>query len=268
MQRIPELSTATETQIHPTAIIDPAARLDSGVVVEPYAVIDADVEIGAGSVIGSHTRIMPGARIGRDVKIHPGAVIANVPQDLKFGGEPTLLIVGDRSVIRECATLNRGTIAHGKSVIGADCLIMAYSHVAHDCTLGDRVILANAVQLGGHVTIGDWAILGGAVVVHQFSLIGEHVMIGGGFRITQDVPPFAVVGGYPARVLSVNKIGLERRGFKPDEVKDLSRAFRILYKSGLNVTQAMERLNAEGPRTPHVKRLIEFYAQSDRGVMR
>lgn len=257
-----------ETQIHPTAVIDPDAKLDDGVVVEPYAVIDADVEIGAGSMIGSHTRIMSGARLGRDVKVHPGAVIANIPQDLKFGGERTHLIVGDKTVIRECATLNRGTAAHGRTEVGAGCLIMAYAHVAHDCIIGDHVILANAVQLGGHVTIGDWAILGGAVVVHQFSKIGEHAMIGGGFRVTQDVPPFAIVAGYPLRVLSINKIGLERRGFSPDQVAALSRAFRILYRSGLNLAQAMDKLKTEGPHSADVARLIEFYAQSERGVMR
>jgi UDP-N-acetylglucosamine acyltransferase len=236
--------------------------------VEPFAVIDADVRIGDRCVIGSSTRIGSGARIGNDVKIFHGAAVAMVPQDLKFGGERTELRVGDRTVIREFATLNRGTNELGYSSVGADCLIMAYSHVAHDCVLGDRVILANAVQLGGHVHIGDWAILGGGVVVHQFSLIGEHGMIGGGFRVTQDVPPFAVVAGYPLRVVSVNRVGLERRGFGKDQIDALSRAFRLLYRSKLNVKQALAQLQDDGPHTVEVKRLIEFYGQSDRGVMR
>jgi UDP-N-acetylglucosamine acyltransferase len=257
-----------ETTIHPTAIVNPGAHLDAGVVVEPYAIIDADVEIGAGSVIGSHTRIANGARLGRGVKVHHGAVVGTVPQDLKFDGEKTFLHVGDRTVIRECATLNRGTHARGETRVGADGLIMAYAHVAHDCLLGDRVILANAVQLGGHVTIGDWAILGGSAVVHQFSMIGAHALIGGGFRVTQDVPPYAVVGGYPSRIVSVNKIGLSRRGFPPESIASLSRAFRILFRSGLNQTQAVERLHADGLDSPEIKHVLEFIASSKRGVMR
>jgi UDP-N-acetylglucosamine acyltransferase len=258
----------TSTQIHPTAIVNSAARLDAGVVVEPYAIIDADVEIGADSVIGSHTRIADGARLGREVKVHHGAIVGTVPQDLKFGGEKTLLRVGDRTVIREYATLNRGTLARGETRVGADCLLMAYTHVAHDCLLGDRVIMANAVQLGGHVTIGDWAIMGGGVVVHQFSMIGEHVLVGGGFRVTQDVPPYAIVGGYPCRVVSVNKIGLERRGFSEEQVTTLSRAFRILFRSKLNHTQALEKLRDEKLDSSEIRHLLEFIASSKRGVMR
>ena len=259
---------STAALIHPTAIVNPAARLDAGVAVEPFAIIDADVEIGAGSIIGAHTRIADGARLGREVKVYHGAVVGTIPQDLKFGGEKTLLHVGDRTVIRECATLNRGTLARGETRVGADCLLMAYTHVAHDCLLGDRVILANAVQLGGHVTIGEWAILGGAVVVHQFSLIGDHVMVGGGFRVTQDVPPYAIVGGYPCRVISVNKIGLVRRGFSEEQVTELSRAFRILFRSKLNHTQALQRLHDEKLDSPEVRHVLEFIASSERGVMR
>ncbi len=258
----------TPTQIHPSAIIDPAAKLDSGVIVEPFAVIDADVEIGAGSVIGSHVRVASGARLGREVKVHHGAVVGTVPQDLKFGGERTLLHVGDRTVIRECATLNRGTNARGETRVGTDCLLMAYTHVAHDCLLGDRVILANAVQLGGHVTIGEWAILGGGVVVHQFSLVGAHAMVGGGFRVTQDVPPYAIAGGYPLRVVSVNKIGLERRGFSEEQVTKLTRAFRILFRAKLNHTQALEKLKNEGLDSAEIRHLLDFISSSERGVMR
>lgn len=262
------MSVLTETLVHHTAIVDPSAQLDSGVVVEPYAVIDADVQIGAGSVIGSHARIANGARLGKNVRVFDGAAVSNPPQDLKYAGEPTELFVGDRTVIRECATLNRGTTASGKTVVGADCLIMAYAHVAHDNELGHHVILANAVQLGGHVHLGDWAIIGGGTVVHQFCLIGPHVMVGGGFRVTQDIVPYVTTGGYPLKTLSVNRIGLERRGFSDEQIGAISKAFRTIFRSGLNMTQALEKLNAEGPHTPETALMIEYASRSERGIIR
>jgi UDP-N-acetylglucosamine acyltransferase len=262
------MSSPTETQIHPTAVVDPRAQIDTGVIVEPFAVIDADVQIGAGSIIGSHARIANGARLGKGVRVFDGAAVSNAPQDLKYAGEPTELFVGDRTVIRECATLNRGTTASGKTVVGADCLIMAYSHVAHDNELGHHVILANAVQLGGHVHLGDWAIIGGGTVVHQFCLIGPHVMVGGGFRVTQDIVPYVTTGGYPLKTLSVNRIGLERRGFTPDQIGAISKAFRTVFRAGLNMTQAIEKLNAEGPHTPETALMIEYASRSERGIIR
>ena len=258
----------TETRIHRTAAVDPAAQLDTGVVVEAYAVIDADVEIGAGSVIGPHAHIASGARLGQNVRVFDSAAVANPPQDLKFGGEKTELVVGDRTVIRECVTLNRGTKASGRSVIGADCLIMAYAHVAHDNDLGHHVILANSVQLGGHVHIGDWAIIGGGTVVHQFSAIGAHAMIGGGFRVTQDVPPYIIAGGYPLKAASLNRIGLERRGFTREQIDALARAYRILFRSGLNTSQALEKLAALGSETDEVRCLVDFISRSERGCIR
>jgi UDP-N-acetylglucosamine acyltransferase len=260
--------TYTETTIHPTAVIDPTAELDRSVVVEPYAVIDGNVQIGAGSVIGSNARIGAGARLGEEVKVHHGAAVGTIPQDLKFGGEDSELLVGDRTVIREFATLNRGTSARGRTEVGAECLIMAYAHVAHDCVLGDHVIMANAVQLAGHISIGDWVILGGGVVVHQFTMIGAHAMVGGGYRVNQDVPPYAIVAGYPLKVVSVNRVGLERRGFTAEQIKAISRAFRVLFRSGMNTAQALEELKSAGPETPEVRHLLEFYAKSERGVMR
>lgn len=262
------MSSPTETQIHPTAVVDPRAQIDVGVIVEPFAVIDADVRIGAGSVIGAHARIANGARLGEKVRVFDGAAVSNAPQDLKYAGEPTELFVGDRTVIRECATLNRGTTASGKTVVGADCLIMAYSHVAHDNELGHHVILANAVQLGGHVHLGDWAIIGGGTVVHQFCLIGPHVMVGGGFRVTQDIVPYVTTGGYPLKTLSVNRIGLERRGFSADQIGAISKAFRTIFRAGLNMTQAIEKLKAEGPHTPETALMIEYASRSERGIIR
>ena len=262
------MSSLTETHIHPTAVVNDKAQLDSGVVVEPYAVIDADVRIGAGSVIGSHARIANGARLGKNVRVFDGAALSNPPQDLKYAGEPTELYVGDRSVIRECATLNRGTVASGKTTVGADCLIMAYSHVAHDNELGHHVILANAVQLGGHVHLGDWAIIGGGTVVHQFCLVGPHVMVGGGFRVTQDIVPYVTTGGYPLKTLSVNRIGLERRGFTTEQIDAISKAFRTIFRGGLNMTQALEKLNADGPHTPETALMIEYASRSERGIIR
>lgn len=262
------MTTLTETRIHPTAVVDPHAELDSGVVVEPYAVIDGDVRIGAGSVIGSHARIARGARLGKNVRVYDGAALSNPPQDLKYAGEPTELYVGDRTVVRECATLNRGTTASGKTTVGADCLIMAYAHVAHDNELGHHVILANAVQLGGHVHLGDWAIIGGGTVVHQFCLIGPHVMVGGGFRVTQDIVPFVTTGGYPLKTLSVNRIGLERRGFTAEQIGAISKAFRTLFRGGLNMSQALEKLKTDGPHSPETALMIEYASRSERGIIR
>lgn len=262
------MSALTETQIHTTAVVDPRAQLDVGVIIEPYAVIDADVRIGKGSVIGAHARIANGARLGNNVRVFDSAAVSNAPQDLKYAGEPTELFVGDRTVIRECATLNRGTVASGKTVVGADCLIMAYSHVAHDNELGHHVILANAVQLGGHVHLGDWAIIGGGTVVHQFCLIGPHVMVGGGFRVTQDIVPYVTTGGYPLKTLSVNRVGLERRGFTADQIAAISKAFRTIFRDGLNMTQALEKLKSDGPHTAETALIIEYASRSERGIIR
>ncbi|HPC10589.1 MAG TPA: acyl-ACP--UDP-N-acetylglucosamine O-acyltransferase [candidate division Zixibacteria bacterium] len=252
--------------IHPTAIISPAAELAEDVSVGPYTVIEGDVRIGPGTAIASSCLIASGARIGERCVIAHGAVIATQPQDLKFGGEKTFVEIGDGTLIREYATVNRGTAAHGTTTVGKGCMLMAYSHVAHDCILGDHVILANAVNLAGHVEIDDYVIIGGIVPVHQFVKIGAHAMIGGGFRVPQDVCPYSLCGGYPLRVMGINAVGLRRRGFTRDAVAAIEQAFKILFFSKLNTSQALERIRAEMEITPEVGRILEFADRSTRGL--
>ncbi len=255
-------------EIHPTAIVDPKAELGNNVVVGPYSIIESNVRIGDGCQIASNTLVASGARLGRNIKIHHGAVIGTIPQDLKFGGEETTAEIGDNTVIREYVTVNRGTNDRLKTVVGSDCLLMAYAHVAHDCILGDRVIMANAVNLGGHVTIDDWAIVGGLVPVHQFTRIGKHALIGGGFRVVQDVCPYALMAGHPMKVVSVNHIGLARRGFSEGTIKTLKAAFKILFRSKLNTTHALSRIEEEIEMIPEVVEIIEFFKTSERGVIK
>ncbi len=254
--------------IHATALVDKNARIGRDVEIGPFSIIEGDVEINDGCRIGPHVYIADGARLGKNVKIHKGAVVATLPQDLKFGGEKTLFEIGDETVIREFCTLNRGTLAHGKSSIGRNCLLMAYAHVAHDCTVGDRVIMANGVQLGGHVTVEDWAIIGGMTPIHQFVKIGQHVMIGGGFRAIQDVPPYILASEEPLRYCGLNSIGLKRRGFSEEAVMTLKRAYRLLYRSGLNVTQAVAQIREQVQLIPEVQNVLNFIEASDRGILR
>ncbi len=244
--------------IHPTAILDENIKLGKNVEVGPYAVIEGDVIIGEGTKIGSHAIVASGARIGKDCIIHGHAVVATIPQDLKFEGEETTLEIGDRTVIREFATLNRGTSALGKTVVGSDCLIMAYAHVAHDCVLGDHVIMANSVNLSGHVTVEEWAIIGGLVPVHQFVRIGRHSFIGGAYRVPKDVPPFIRAAGEPLKPVGLNTVGLQRRGFSDETLKTLKDAYRLLFKSSLNTTQAVEAIRSQINMTDEVNHLISF----------
>jgi len=254
------------TLIHPTAIVDPKAELGAGVSVGPFTIIEGDVTIGDGTQIAAHARIAAGTRVGRDCTIAHGAVLGTEPQDVKFEGEYTTLEIGDRTLIREYATLNRGTRNRMKTVVGSDCFLMAYTHVAHDCKLGDHVILANSVNMAGHVTIEDWAMIGGVVPIHQFVRIGCHSMTGGGFRIPQDICPYALMGGYPLRVMGLNIVGLKRRGFTTEQLSALRRAFRFLFKSELNTTQALERIEAEVELTAEVVHVMEFIRSSERGI--
>jgi UDP-N-acetylglucosamine acyltransferase len=254
--------------IHPTAIIHKNARISNDVKIGPYTIINDQVEIGEGSTIGSHVLIDSGTIIGKNCKIHHGAVLGTLPQDLKFKGEKTLLTIGDNTVIREYATLNRGTEYREKTVVGKDCFIMIYAHVAHDCLLGEHVILANSANLAGHVEIGDYAIIGGVVPVHQFVKIGAHSIVGGGFRVQKDVCPYALVGGYPLKTMGLNIIGLKRRGFLGKTIEILKQTFKLLFRSNLNTSQAVERIKSELEIIPEVQTILDFIAKSERGIIK
>jgi UDP-N-acetylglucosamine acyltransferase len=255
--------------IHPTAIIHPDARLAEGVAVGPYAVIGESVSIGSGTKIGAHVVIKPFVDIGRDNEIYQFASIGEVPQDLKFGGEETRLVIGDRNRIREFTTLNRGTVGGGGvTKIGSDCLIMSYAHVAHDCVIEDKVILANAVQMGGHVHIEECAIVGGLSALHQFIRIGAYSMVGGGSAVPQDVPPFTNATGNRATLHGLNLVGLTRRGFSPESVSALKKAYKIIFRSKLTIKDAVKKVKDEVPSCPEVDRLVEFVNTSERGICR
>ncbi len=241
--------------------------MGNNVSIGPFAVVEKNVVIGDNTTVASSALIASGARIGRDCKIHHGAVVATVPQDLKFGFEETTLEIGDNTVIREYCTLNRGTKDHWKTVIGGDCLLMAYCHVAHDCTLGDQVIMANAANLGGHVTVESCAVIGGLVAVHQFVKIGGYSFIGAGCRVLRDVPPFVLAMAEPLKFAGLNSVGLRRRGFSPEALLQLKRTYKLIYRSKLNVSQALERIKTDLPQSDEVKRVVEFVENSDRGII-
>lgn len=252
----------------PLAYIHPAAKIAPNVVIDPFVTIDANVEIGEGTRIGSNVTIMDGARIGKNCVIFPGAVIAGIPQDLKFRGEDTLAIIGDNTTIRECVTVNRGTAAKGKTVVGSNCLIMAYAHVAHDCIVGDNVILANATQLAGEVIVDNHAIIGGGTLVHQFCHLGAHIMVQGGALINKDIPPFVKAAREPIAYTGINSVGLRRRGFSSETIREIQEVYRYIYMSNLNVTDAIERIEAELPATPERDEIIQFIRNSKRGIIR
>ena len=252
----------------PLAYIHPAAKIASGVVIDPFVTIDCNVEIGEGTRIGSNVTILEGARIGKNCNIFPGAVIGAIPQDLKFKGEDTLAIIGDNTTLRECVTVNRGTASKGKTEVGSNCLIMAYSHVAHDCKVGDNVIISNATQLAGEVVVDNYAVIGGGTLVHQFCHLGAHVMIQGGALINKDVPPFVKAAREPISYAGVNSIGLRRRGFSSESIRDIQDIYRYLYLSGLNVTDAISRIEAELPATPERDEIILFVRNSKRGIIK
>jgi len=254
--------------IHSTAIVDPQAELAEDVSVGPYSVINSDVRIDKETRIDSHVLIDSGTIIGKKCRIHKGAILGTPPQDLKFGGEKTLLRIGDNTTIREYASLNRGTKWRGETIIGKNCFIMMYAHVAHDCLIGDNVILANSVNLAGHIEIGDYVIIGGVVPVHQFVKIGAHSIIGGGFRVQKDVCPFTMVAGYPLKTVGLNLVGLKRRGFPEKTITILSQVYKIMFRSKLNTSQAVERIKSEIELIPEVKEILDFIQKSERGIIK
>jgi len=257
------------SSIHPSAIVDKRARLGASVTVGPYTIIDGDVEVGDGTTIGAHNVITGHTKIGRDNRIFHFCSIGEANQDKKYKGEPTRLEVGDRNTIREYCSLNRGTVQEqGVTRVGSDNWIMAYCHIAHDCIVGDNTVFANHATLAGHVEIGDWTILGGFVGVHQFVKVGAHVMAGIAAVITQDVPPFITIAGQPCGPHGINSEGLKRRGFTPEAIAALKRAYRTLYKSGLTLAEARTEIERQEGSAPEVRALLDFLATSTRGIVR
>ncbi len=252
----------------PLAYVHPDAKIASNVVIEPFVTIDKNVEIGEGTIIGSNVTILEGTRIGKNCRIFPGAVIGAIPQDLKFKGEVTTAEIGDNTTIRECVTINRGTSAKGKTVVGSNCLIMAYCHVAHDTIVGNNVIMSNSVQLAGEVVIDDFAIIGGGALVHQFCHIGSHVMVQGGALINKDIPPYVKAGRNPISYAGINSIGLRRRNFSNEAIRDIQDIYRYLYLSGLNNSDAIERIEAELPATKERDEILLFIKGSQKGILR
>ncbi len=252
----------------PLAYVDHNARIAKNVVIEPFTTISGDVEIGDGTWVGPNVTIMDGARIGKNCKIFPGSVISADPQDLKYEGEKTLTYIGDNTVIRECVTVNKGTNYLGYTKIGNNCLIMATVHIAHDCVIGDNVILVNGVGLAGHIEIEDFAIIGGMSPVHQFTKIGQHAIIAGGTLVRKDVPPFVKAARNPISYVGINSIGLRRRGFDSDKIKEIQEIYRVLYQKKLNVTQALNIIEGEFEATPERDEIIQFINNSSRGIMR
>jgi len=250
------------------ANIHPKAKIAEGVQVEAFASVYEDVEIGSGSWIGPNVVIMNGARIGKNVQIFPGAVISGDPQDLKFEGEVTTTEIGDNTIIREYVTINKGTKTHERTVVGKDCLIMSYVHIAHDCILQDRVIMGSYAGLAGEVEVDSWAIISPGSLVHQFVRIGAHVMIQGGSKVSKDVPPFAMAGREPVSFTGINSIGLRRRGFANETIYAIQEVFRIIYQRGLNISDALEFVIANLPASKERDEIVLFIKGSKRGIIR
>lgn len=252
----------------PTANIHPEAKLGKNVVVEPFATIYEDVEIGDGCWIGPNAIIMQGARIGKNCKVFPGAVISAEPQDMKYDGEYTTTEIGDNTTIREFVTINKGTKAMGKTVVGSNCLLMSYVHVAHDCIVKDRVIIGSYAGLAGEVEVDNWAIVSPGCLVHQFVRIGSHVMIQGGSKVSKDVPPFILAGREPISFTGINSIGLRRRDFQNDTIYAIQEVYRIIYQKGLNISDALDFVEVNLPASNERDEIILFIRKSKRGIIR
>lgn len=252
----------------PLAYIHPGAKIAKNVVVEPFTTIHNNVIIGDGTWIGSNVTIMEGARIGKNCNIFPGAVISAPPQDLKYDNEETTVEIGNNTTIRECATIHKGTSDRMRTIIGKNCLIMAYCHVAHDCLVGNNCIFSNNSTLAGHVTIGDNVILAGLVAVHQFVSIGQHAFVTGGSLVRKDVPPYVKAAREPLSYVGINSVGLRRRGFVSDKIREIQNIYRILYQKNYNNTQAVQIIEAEMEATPERDEILQFIRDSQRGIMK
>ena len=248
--------------------VHPDAKIGNGVIIEPFATIHKDVVIGDGTWIGPYATLMDGARIGKNCKIFPGAVISGIPQDLKFKGEVTTAEIGDNTTIRESVTINRGTVDKYKTVIGANCLLMAYVHVGHDSMIGNNCILGNVVQLAGHVEIEDYAIFGGSCSVQQFSRIGSHAYIGGGSLVRKDVPPFTKAAREPLAYAGINTVGLRRRGFDSEKISEIQEIYRFIFMKGLNNSTALEMVEQELPFSIEREYILQFIKTSEQGIMK
>lgn len=255
--------------IHPSAIVDPSAEIAEGVTIGPYAIIGADVVIGSGTVVSSHAVIRGPTRIGNENRIFQFASVGEDPQDKKYGGEPTILEIGHRNVIREFTTIHRGTVQEqGLTQVGDDNLFMAYTHVAHDCVIGNRVIMANAASLAGHVQVDDFAILGGFSLVHQFCRIGQYSFSAMGSVISRDIPPYVMVGGRPTKPHGINTVGLERHGFSSEALRQIKKAYKIIYKAGFKLDEAINLLRDMAAEYPEIAPLVEFLQNTGRSIVR
>jgi UDP-N-acetylglucosamine acyltransferase len=255
------------SRIHATAIVAPDAEIGEDVEIGAFVIVGEGCTIGAGSVLAPRSTLERNVTLGRGVKVGIGTILGGAPQDLKYAGEETTVEIGDGTVIREYATINRGTAHSFKTTVGRNCLLMSYVHLAHDCRVGDGVILSNVVQLAGHVTVEDKAILSGLSAVHQFARIGRHAFIGGMARVSKDIPPFLKAVGNPVKLYGLNTVGLQRSGMDEDTIRELKRAYRLFFRSDLNVSQALERAQTELEQFPEVQELIRFVEASERGVV-
>ncbi len=256
------------SQIHPTAIVDPKARLGAGVTIGPYAIVEGKVTLGDGTSVGPHAVITGNTILGKNNRVFTGAVVGSEPQDVKYAGEETWLEIGDNNLIREYATINPGTGEGTKTVIGNDNWLMIQSHVGHNCVIGNHVKLANLATLGGHARIDDYANIGGVTPVHQFVRVGKYAMIGGGFRAVQDVAPYMIAGGEPLHIVGINQVGLERANFPKETIDHLKKAHKVIFRSNLTLQEAIAALGRDFPPLEEIKTLVEFLTQSQRGIVR